>query len=385
MSHKRTTAIILGVILVVLPADVHAQATPNEMKLLTQNTGWALRYGQLYWTTDFGHDWRKVTPPGASRGGPIDIADVFFLDTSSGWALLREHASGGPYGYWSFELAHTGDAGTSWSMSPVRLPAFPKWEELGGGAALDFVNATQGWINLSLMSGPNWARGLLYSTQDAGQTWRLVANAPKIAARVRFVTPSEGWLAGGPARQDLYSTHDGGSTWTKIALQAPPQAGRAVYPTYQLPVFHSAKRGYVSVFYSGGEGDGSALVLFETTDGGLRWRPLGTLTYAEDGTMGQVVPAANADSELLSARVSRSGQLVLKTVRPGRAASETTGAAHAIRQTVSELSFQGGQTGWAMMVGGALYSTSDRGATWTDITPKPYARMSHPQPKPNRP
>lgn len=373
MSRIRTIAIFLAVVFAALPSAAWAQATPNKMKLLTQNTGWLLRYGQLYWTTDFGHDWRKITPPLTAPG--TAIADVFFLNTSTGWALLRIGGSKTPhvvFGDWGYAIARTDNAGASWTVSPIQLPGFPKWEDFSGNGTVDFVNATRGWIDLSLESSAAFNSGVLLSTDDGGETWHQVANAPRIAAALRLVTPQDGWMAGGPAGSDIYATHDGGKTWTGIVLKAPPQVGRAPVVSYSAPAFADRKHGTVVASYL----TDAAMALFATADGGHTWQPVAALT---DLPSIGVIPAVAVDSHLITAWASGHGQIRLTVVGRGGQKSRTDGVASSMPRlaAVTELSFRDAQRGWAE-VGSLLYATTDGGETWVSVSPKLPPAPGHP-------
>ncbi len=408
MSRLRMIAMILGVILVALPSTARAQATPLGMKLITRNTGWALMPGGLFWTTDFGQDWRRITPPLKPAG--TEMASVFFLNTSTGWVLLRTSHSTEPdvvFGDWGFELAYTDNAGASWTVTPVRLPGLPKWEDLGGGGSVDFIDAAHGWMDLSLESNAEFEAGVVFSTDDGGATWRPAwhtrtvtfsgpggtkssvqrwsGGAPMIAAAVRFVTPKDGWMAGGGGGQFLYSTHDGGETWSRVRLEPPAQTGSVIFggphsATYGLPVFSDPSHGAVVVLF---HGLGSrAASLFTTNDGGRAWRPVGSL--ANLPPVGSL-PAV-AGSRMAAGWISHRTNIALTVVGPGGHAKKTVGAIR-VRDhwipAVTALSFRDAETGWALA--GSLYATTDGGATWTDVTPKPTVPTRHITLKPAKP
>ncbi len=80
-------------------------------------------------------------------------------------------------------------------------------------------------------------------TTDGGGTWAREASGT--GGAVRFVTPHEGWVAGGPGGGYLYSTRDGGKNWQQVSLKAPPETGPAIYPQYDLPVFADTKHGFL--------------------------------------------------------------------------------------------------------------------------------------------
>ncbi len=375
MSRIRTIAIILGIFLAALPAAVRAQGAASiKMKLLTQNTGWLLRYNQLYWTTDFGYDWRKITPP--LNGAGTGIANVFFLNTSTGWALLRIGGSKSPhvvFGDWGYAIARTDNAGASWTVSPIQLPGFPKWEDFSGNGTVDFVNATRGWIDLSLVSSAAFNSGVLFSTDDGGETWHQVSNAPRIAAALRLVTSRDGWMAGGPAGGDLYATHDGGKAWTRVTLRAPSQVGTRTWSSYPSPpAFSDPSHGVVVVSNPWN----TSLTLFSTADGGHTWQPVAALTDLPSIGM---IPAVAVDSHLITAWASGHGQIRLTVVGRGGQRSRTDGVASSMPRlaAVTELSFRDAQRGWAG-VETLLYATTDGGETWVNISPKLSPAPGHP-------
>jgi photosystem II stability/assembly factor-like uncharacterized protein len=381
MQKARVSIVAVAAVLALL--FVSGAAAQSAMKLLTSQTGWVLMRGHLYWTTDGGSDWADITPPlarvASPAGNPDTIVSVFFLDTSNGWAALKH--GGTSTGEWHFDLASTSDAGSTWSVTPVVVPNWnPNAETLGGGGGVDFIDPTHGWMNLSLVSSTNFDLGLLLSTADGGRTWQTVPGAPRIDAQVRFVTPRDGWLAGGPGGQDLYATHDAGATWTRVVLRTPVQTGAAIYPAYRLPVFADAAHGAVMVSYSGGAGPGYALALFATRDGGRAWSQV---TAVPNLSLAEITAVAAADSELLTAEVSGRTNLVLTAFSGGGEGRRTTGAIPSNPGAVTQLSFRSPQRGWALA--GWLYSTTDGGETWTDITPAPPGPGPRPVAKPQQP
>jgi len=144
----------------------------------------------------------------AQPAGATQIANVFFLNESDGWALLRTShppiTNGVVFGDWGFELAYTDNGDASWTETPVQLPGLGKWEELGGDGTIDFVDPSHGWIDLSLVSSAAFNSGVLFSTSDGGETWQRVRSAPMIAASIKFVTLKEGWMAGGGSLRHGY-------------------------------------------------------------------------------------------------------------------------------------------------------------------------------------
>jgi hypothetical protein len=74
-----------------------------------------------------GSDWKDITPlpAGLKR---VTIEHAFFRDTSEGWVLVshkQETQPGASRGAVAYEIAHTGNGGTSWSFAPLKFPKSP--------------------------------------------------------------------------------------------------------------------------------------------------------------------------------------------------------------------------------------------------------------------
>jgi photosystem II stability/assembly factor-like uncharacterized protein len=378
VSKLRSAAMTLCLVAIFLPSLARAQATANNMKLLTENTGWALMNGHLYWTTDFGQDWRDITPPAAaSPRGSEQIADVFFLDISNGWALLRVPASGGEYGDWRFDIASTSNAGIAWSVVPVAIPNWnPRAYSLGGSGTIDFVDTMHGWLDLSIQSSPatNW--GALFVTSDGGQTWEwapTTRTAPGVFGSLRFVSPAFGWLAGGPGDTELYVTRDGCRSWQKVSPPAPPQAGPDPLARFNAPAFQDSLRGLLPVSYAPSRGWAPPkLVVFTTADGGRTWSPTIVLTGDQADNW---VPVTTVGSAVVVPVAPTYGRV---RVLPVAGDSSVPPTVETSKAGVVGLSFVDSERGWVLHFGGPLCATGDGGATCKDITPKAPATEPHP-------
>jgi len=269
------------------------------MQLLTSEEGWAATDHRLFWTSDGGGQWNKITPRAAPSAG---IVSVFFLDDLHGWILLSGDGSNGEA---LFNVAVTYDAGRTWSIMAVTIPGldFETTTLVGGVGDIDFVDSVHGWMNLPILSSSNFRRGITVKTEDGGREWSQLANDAGVAGSIRFINDRDGWLAGGPADQDLYVTRDSGNTWQRVSLEAPSQTYPAVFPTYSVPIFEDAKHDFLPVTYSGLDTKG-ALVLFTTTDSGKTWA-VDTIVHAlEFLSPGQRVQSTVADSAFVTAAPS---------------------------------------------------------------------------------
>jgi photosystem II stability/assembly factor-like uncharacterized protein len=361
------------------------------MQRLTSDTGWALKDGRLFWTTDGGSHWRDITPSLSSQSGPAQlpqdetawIASVFFLDTSRGWVLItqgREDVEGA-----AFRVASTTDAGETWSITSVVIPgANPVG--LNGDGRLDFVDSLHGWMDLDAGSGRTGpvSNGILLGTEDGGNTWKRAAALPGggYAGDLNFTTLRDGWLAGGPANSFLFETHDSSASWQRVSLKPPAQVPTR-YIAYHVPIFEDRYHAVLPVDYMPQDGPAS-LVLYTTSDGGRSWT---ATTVLPDPPVqgGDSMRGALAGSGWVWARVTDRWRVALTTVLPGGSTTTTTMSdvihAHTAWPgattlgAILELSFVDGAHGWAW-TGTSLLATDDGGSTWTDITPRPTRSVS---------
>jgi hypothetical protein len=333
----------------------------QAMKLLTAQVGWVLGGQNLYWTTDDGAHWKDVTPQrslGESLGG------VFFLDASSGWALLNRPDENGEQ---QFRLASTTDAGATWSSSAIRPPGPRFSEDLRGGGDIVFVDRFHGWVGLGISSSSAFNSAMWLATKDGGRTWKPTPIGAGRAGSLCFFGERDGILAGGSYDTEAWITHDGSRSWQQLALKAPPGTGSADLPTYGEPICEDARRGFLPVTFSR-DGSPSALVLFATNDGGHTWTMDRFEANLEERSQGQRVAVAMTGSELILAPGAIAAKTLKLTTIPTRGGSRTAIANVTDSTVVLELSFTSSSAGWAS-TSNSLLSTTDGGANWKNITP----------------
>jgi photosystem II stability/assembly factor-like uncharacterized protein len=372
MPKSVLTLFLALAVLSTVPANARAQA-PQElkwrvraMKLQAPGVGWALADQHLFWTVDNGAKWKDITP--ARRAGSDEhISHVFALDAHDIWLLYAQH--GDPV--CKFDLAHSGDTGATWSWIPVKLP--PELQHgLAGEGTLAFVDDMHGWmiLNSATAASSAFRAGALMVTSDGGRDWRDTHDDdPGGQGPVALLTPKEGWMAGGEHDEDLYVTRDGAKSWQTISLPAPKEIAPAKFATADAPVFEDSKHGFVAVTYTGGHE--SAAVLYATKDGGRSWKPDRILSGLEETSEGHRVQSAVVGDIWLIARVS-DHRPILTALRAGAIMRATIDAAsHSSGYFgVDQISFVTPSQGCVLVDAAELLSTSDGGATWTDVTPK---------------
>lgn len=336
----------------------------KSIQLLNEDTGWASNGRQLFFTTNAGKQWTDITP---LKSGHENLASVFFLDISTAWVLLSDTAGASEEP--EFDLASTTDAGTSWSVTHVNIPNLDAASTtLSGDGQIDFVDSFHGWMNLEVVSSSNFSLGAMVQTSDGGKTWTWSVGSPGVAGAIRFLNTKEGWLAGGPGGEHLYVTRDGAKSWQELVLKAPPQANLAVYPVYDLPGFNDAKHGSISVTYSGPEDSGLAFALFTTDDDGMTWSARQVISQLPEIYSGVPMPSAVVGSSLLVTVAAEHTRLSLKKLASAAQSASLSASVVPEGSSIDELSFATASRGW-VRADRQIFSTTDGGATWINITP----------------
>jgi photosystem II stability/assembly factor-like uncharacterized protein len=276
-------------------------------------------------------------------------------------------------------LYRSTDGGATWR--PMPRPTFPV-------ADVFFIDSTEGWaVSESPTSGLNSA--VLYRTADAGQTWSRIGALPSSSPmawvygvgnyRVTFSRNADGTLTGWYVGQgDLFVTRDMGLTWRPASLAAPATvAGWTMTPAQ--PVF-SGSEGILVIAYRNPSGPDNAtadvIYLYTSHDGGATW---GDPRPAPAGFMpvGDVLSPTILDPRhvWLSSLSLTGGD----NVQAGPAVARTTDAGQTWSvfhksPRILTMGFSDAAHGFALDVTGAsdingIIATSDGGATWHRVTP----------------
>jgi murein DD-endopeptidase MepM/ murein hydrolase activator NlpD len=342
----------------------------RSMRLIGGGAGWVLTKGRLFWTNSSGQQWLDITPRTPAL---ISVDSVFFSDASAGWAVLSERDSKAESGH-SLKLASTTDTGKSWSFATVSFPGeFPA--DYAGVVSVDFVDALHGWIMLRLSSSSNFSRGVLLMTSDGGNSWRRLSDPP-IGSPTRFVTATNGWLAGGPNGDELYWTQNGGESWKPRSVLPPSTVHKNSQRTYELPTFEKQQDAILPVSFTGPQG--LIKVFYRTQNGGESW---------EQGTMSTSAhPDAYIASSVVNSKtviVAQSNNAEIGILEEGRK-GRTKGVAKiaSADQPFTKIDFVTQDEGWLLVTHGKcrgfksdciqetkLFATADGGQVLTEITP----------------
>lgn len=139
------------------------QAHLTSIRMVDENTGWAMGGRCLLRTADGGRTWADVTPPGVEKA--VRELELEFLDASTAWVAVSSDSQP------RLTVFRTTDGGRNWSGTAVA-------KKSGGnlnGAFLDFIDARNGWLMIVPEHGMSSRPGELYQTGDGGDHWSLVS------------------------------------------------------------------------------------------------------------------------------------------------------------------------------------------------------------------
>jgi photosystem II stability/assembly factor-like uncharacterized protein len=202
--------------------------------------GWAVGdSGLICRTRDGGHTWEKQT-----SGTDLDLYSVFFIDSSTGWAVGRATWFNDPHNV----ILHTADGGGHWVTQYAT--------EEGPFYSVYFTDANNGWVAGCYYLISPGLNGWILHTTDGGKTWQtnLIVNQT-LLRDISFNNDQFGYATGW-----FGVVMNGGANWQKIVVDTSAYLFTAC--------FVSQTRGWVG----GDESLGNGL-LYTTYDGGKNWRP----------------------------------------------------------------------------------------------------------------
>ena len=355
----------------------------DQIHMLSANDGWgwAAQQGvltQLLRSSDGGQTWTDVSPKPATDSA-YNYYGSFFLDAQTAWLTYYDSTAnnGG--------LLYTKDGGQTWSPLPPN--------QYLQNAQVQFSSPSDGVAETADM-GAGQAHLTYYQTQDAGNTWKVVAiTSPSpesgmpagtlhlcnICGDQLYYDPARVIIAQGDMANDpvgvvrISVSTDLGAHWTNLQLPIPAKyTGSSVAP--MQPVFFG-QTGLLPVNIIKYDQKGaltlSALVLYASQDGGKTWQPTqGTLEnpLSQINTV-QILSAKDAfvacGKNLCS---SNDGAQTWKTLPDSLNFDQSAGAADA----VTLFNFIDPANGWAISgQSGAtsLWQSKDGGVTWTKMSP----------------
>ena len=279
--------------------DLLAQNQPEgelrDFGLISKTDGWILVGSTLYWTDNNGKTWSEILPV---LPATATVHAASFLDSQTGWVIWSNPGTDGSL---VLQIEHTSDKGKSWNNSIIQTLALDDPAVNVEKASMDWVDAKNGWVSIIQKTGLNFSSGILFRTEDGGQTWTRLGLP--IGEPVHFVNSRVGWMTGGPAGDQIYNTQDGGKTWEK----QPMPGGEVSNQSYSLypPVFDSPAQGLIAVVSR--DRDNFQVGFYSTENGGQSWTAVSNIAL---GSNVDWLPLSLLDSNNLVLTVPNSDRII---------------------------------------------------------------------------
>jgi photosystem II stability/assembly factor-like uncharacterized protein len=344
--------------------------TLTALRMIDESAGWGLNEnGHILRTRDAGATWQNVSP-----STDFFLEDGFFaLDADTAWATFKSWCGayvgdcGGSDQYVKTATVwRTTDGGQTWQASqPFTLGNSGSRPELAYYPHLYFADDQNGWLLAWLYAshmGQMYKE--LFQTTDGGQTWQVAADdlMPIMGAvtQIAFRDGQTGWaLEMGSYDFEgvaVYQTTDGGKSWLGVANSVADSGLRLFCSggTQASAWPHLILQSDCTNLESGAP----LSITYFTPDGGESWQFWSGVSSLDwlTSELGLRLTAGNADDFVLE-KTTDGGLTWVKV------------------KTVTwsgQLDFVSEQVGWAIARQGdavALVFTIDGGKTWAELHP----------------
>jgi photosystem II stability/assembly factor-like uncharacterized protein len=257
-SAAKKIALVCG-LLVIYQFSAHAQqygwtvlATPNPgnqmhaVEFKDTLHGWCEAGGQIYWTTDGGHNWT------ASVTQSFGVLAISMSDTLNGWAVGYNGSAPS-----ESKILHTTDGGKNW-IDQLYIQNRRYFDVCALSKQRAIVSGTTSYQAVR-------DTATIVQTTDGGSLWIESTHTDSITSlgNIQFIDSLHGWMFGGYYSVTDQSNHygflrttNGGSSWDIVK--------QLIYDFS----FVDTLNGFA---YTGHDDNG--LFIGRTRDGGLTWQP----------------------------------------------------------------------------------------------------------------
>jgi len=323
----------------------------------------------VLWSTDAGSTWerRELPPPAWDRSfftRPCSVLGSQLISAVSAKVLVDCPMDSGS----RVALYQTEDGTATWEAFAVPVAAPEIW-------SMKFHDHDNGWL-----FGP-----MIYETSDGGRSWRAVKQVGWDQGRFDFVSADLGWAVAednpgtGTTERAVVHTEDGGRTWDEIKPRL--IGGVAPSPT---PTPEGGEVFYVDAMDLMTPLEGWALVdgrLLWTEDGGESWSditpPVSPDVFLADATFSDTshgwavavgIEDGYATGVVRAYQTSNGGQTWKESPLPAIDPDDvgTLYVESVDSQNAWLVNHIPSGSNWSY---GALFRTTDGGASWTELEP----------------
>ncbi len=329
----------------------------QDIHMLDAMDGWAIASNstQVLETTSGVAHWQIAQ---VSTGlQTYTLKSAAFLDSQNAWVAVQSADK--------YSLFYTFNGGGLWAETPIL-------DEQGNITHMTFADALHGWFIFDKGQTATGDAMDLFQTSDGGNSWQPIATTdnttggqiPYAASKtgLTFLNAMTGWLTGsepGNGHAWLYTTDNGGTTWMAQTLSLPStNAHVSTFP----PTFFGTTDGILPVVLS--TGSSTQLAIYTTHNGGTSWQ--------STAPMANLNPAVSfIDSNHGWAMSNSHNGSIYSTSDSGKHWTQISAQLAANVTSISKIDFVSSTNGWAIATiagkASALFQTTNGGKTWTQV------------------
>ncbi len=344
------------VISVPTPTPMSAQPIDlQDMHMLDAMDGWAIASNstQVLETTSGGARWQIAQVSTGLQS--YTLKSAAFLDSQNAWVAVQSADK--------YSVFYTFNGGGLWAETPIL-------DEQGNITHITFADALNGWFIFDKGQTATGDAIDLFQTTDGGNSWLPIATTdnttggqiPYNAAKtgLTFLNATTGWLTGGEPGNGhawLYMTENGGTTWIAQTLSLP---STNMHVSTFPPTFFSTTDGILPVVLS--TGSSTQLDIYATHNGGRSWQ-----STASTANLNPAVSFIDSNHGWTMSN-NNNGSLY-STSDGGKHWAQISAKLASNVTSISEIDFVSSTHGWAIAATAAkartLFQTTNGGKTWT--------------------
>jgi len=205
----------------------------TTIQMLTETSGWAIgqqesKHDHILRTFDGGETWVDISPPQPLPESELTFlkATAYFFNNNHAWVIYSLPTM---QFIESVQVWYTTNGGITWQISaPLSLTGQEPFFE---PEQFSFINLQHGWLLVHVDAGMSHDYSELFSTTDGGMHWVRVTDPHTDGIQglhntgVTFADSQLGWVSkdnlGVMQKTFLEQTTDGGHSWEILALPAP--------------------------------------------------------------------------------------------------------------------------------------------------------------------
>ncbi|OPG16084.1 WD40/YVTN/BNR-like repeat-containing protein [Ferroacidibacillus organovorans] len=323
-----------------------ANVDVSSIDMVNKKIGWMTTPDAVFHTINGGASWINVSPHDISTWNMIAAECI---NAQSAWIAMSTNGA-------VIQIFHTHNGGRTWMKNQFQYVQFLN---------IHFINENTGWLTLLRGSEMMHESIEILKTKNGGIYWSQAAKTSQNNRPGRipfagdktgsyFLNSRIGWVTGYTPENGvlyLYRTVDRGLIWNIQDIKVPRLYSMDQFISYP-PKFFSKQNGILPVL-----ANNTALLFYRTKNSGASWEPTKSIPMGSSQVVWDFVDARFG--------LVTNNKGIFETMDGGQSWSKIT--SNISFSNVKQLDFISHQEGWAVMMNGKLYKTTDGGRFWVRV------------------